>query len=68
MHKKRLISGPYLAFILCGTIIPLLAVLYYALVDKNGAFTFSNLASIFGRPVSPAVVSISSHSSALRLT
>ena len=46
MHKKRLISGPYLAFILCGTIIPLLAVLYYALVDKNGAFTFSNLASI----------------------
>ena len=44
--KNRWLSAPYLAFILCGTVIPLLAILYYALVDKNGSFTFSNLASI----------------------
>ncbi len=41
-------------------------------VDVPGAFSCSwrrfRISSIFGRPVSPAVVSISSHSSALRLT
>lgn len=46
MFKKKSLAAPYMAFILCGTIIPLLAVLYYALVDKNGSLTFSNLASI----------------------
>ena len=44
--KRKWLSAPYLAFILCGTVIPLLAILYYALVDKNGSFTLSNLASI----------------------
>ena len=44
--KNKWLSAPYLAFILCGTVIPLLAILYYALVDKNGSLTFSNLASI----------------------
>ena len=44
--KRKLLSGPYLVFILCGTVIPLLAILYYALVDKNGSFTLSNLASV----------------------
>lgn len=46
MRKRRLLTTPYLAFILCGTVIPLLAILYYALVDKNGSFTLSNLASV----------------------
>lgn len=46
MFKKKSLAGPYMAFILCGTLIPLLAVLYYALVDKNGRFTLANIASI----------------------
>ena len=44
--KNKWLSAPYLGFILCGTVIPLLAILYFALVDKNGSFTLSNLASI----------------------
>ncbi len=44
--KNKWLSAPYLCFILCGTVIPLLAILYYALVDKNGSLTFANLASI----------------------
>ncbi len=46
MSKNKLLSGPYLLFILCGTVIPLLAILYYALVDKNGSFTLRNIASV----------------------
>ena len=44
--KRKFLASPYILFILCGTIIPLLAVLYYALVDKDGNLTFANLASI----------------------
>nr|MBQ6242671.1 ABC transporter permease [Lachnospiraceae bacterium] len=44
--KRKFLASPYIVFILCGTVIPLLAVLYYALVDKDGNLTFSNLASI----------------------
>ena len=46
MVKNKWMNLPYLLFILCGTIIPLLAILYYALVDRDGNITFSNLASI----------------------
>ena len=44
--KNKWLASPYILFILCGTVIPLLAVLYYALVDKDGNLTFANLASI----------------------
>ncbi len=44
--KRKWLSAPYLAFILCGTVIPLLAILYYAMVDKSGRFTLANLAAI----------------------
>ena len=46
MFKRKSLSLPYILFILCGTVIPLLAILYYAMVDKNGSFTLANLASV----------------------
>ncbi len=46
MFKRKSLSLPYILFILCGTVIPLLAILYYAMVDKSGRFTLSNLAAI----------------------
>ena len=46
MNKRKLLTGPYLAFVLCGTIIPLLAILYYGFTDREGAFTFANIATI----------------------
>ena len=54
MFKKKSLAAPYIAFILCGTLIPLLAVLYYALTREvkleNGEtaiqFTLSNITSI----------------------
>ncbi|MBQ4425726.1 MAG: ABC transporter permease [Lachnospiraceae bacterium] len=46
MFKRKSLSLPYILFILCGTVIPLLAILYYAMVDKSGHFTLANLAAI----------------------
>jgi spermidine/putrescine transport system permease protein len=46
MFKRKSLSLPYILFILCGTVITLLAILYYAMADKSGRFTLSNLAAI----------------------
>ncbi len=40
---KRLLSGPYLVFILCGTLLPMLMIVYYGFTDRDGAFTLSNI-------------------------
>jgi len=40
---KKLFSGPFLAFILCGTLIPLLVIAYYGLTDRSGNFTLENI-------------------------
>lgn len=33
-------------FIICGTVIPMLTILYYGLTDRGGAFTISNIMAI----------------------
>ena len=43
---KKLFSAPFIAFIIAGTVIPMLVIAYYGLTLRNGEFTFSNIASI----------------------
>ncbi|MDD6881822.1 MAG: ABC transporter permease [Firmicutes bacterium] len=43
---KRIFSGPFLAFILCGTIIPMVVIAFYGLTDRSGAFTVDNIFAI----------------------
>ena len=43
---KRLFSAPFLAFILCGTVIPLCVIAFYGLTDRSGAFTLQNVIAI----------------------
>ena len=40
---KKMFSAPFLAFILCGTIVPLGVIAYYGLTDRSGAFTWDNI-------------------------
>ncbi len=40
---RKLLSGPFLIFILCGTLVPLGAIAYYGLTDRTGAFTLGNI-------------------------
>ena len=43
-NKSLLLSGPYIAWMVAFTLIPLGVVVYYALTDPDtGAFTLSNL-------------------------
>lgn len=43
---KRIFSGPFLTFILCGTIIPMAVIAFYGLTDRSGAFTLNNIVAI----------------------
>ena len=45
---KKLFSAPFLAFILCGTIIPMCVIAFYGLTDRSGAFTWANVTAIAG--------------------
>ena len=46
-NKSILLSGPYIAWMVIFTLIPLGVVAYYALTDPNtGAFTFSNITEL----------------------
>lgn len=46
--SKKALSAPFLIWIACGTVIPLLVIAYYGLTDRSGAFTFENFIAIFG--------------------
>ena len=48
-NLKRIFSGPFLAFILCGTLVPLGVIAYYGFTDRSGAFTLSNIVAIATR-------------------
>lgn len=48
-NLKRIFSGPFLAFILCGTLVPMGVIAYYGLTDRSGAFTLSNIVAIATR-------------------
>ncbi|MDO5416043.1 MAG: ABC transporter permease [Lachnospiraceae bacterium] len=44
--NKKLLSGPYLLWMIGFTIIPLALIVFYGLTDKTGAFTLSNVLAI----------------------
>lgn len=43
---KRFFSAPFIAFMLCGTLIPACVIAYYGMTDRSGAFTLANLVAI----------------------
>ena len=44
--SKKLLSGPYLMWMIGFTIIPLALIVFYGLTDRSGAFTMANVLSI----------------------
>lgn len=44
--KRQFLAGPYLVWIIGFIILPILMILYYAMTDGNGAFTFENILCI----------------------
>ena len=44
---KSIFSGPFLVFILCGTLIPMGVIALYGLTDRSGTFTFDNVLTMF---------------------
>lgn len=44
--SKKLLSGPYLMWMIGFILIPLALIVFYGLTDRSGAFTFANLLSI----------------------
>ena len=43
---KRFFSAPFMAFMLCGTLIPACVIAYYGMTDRSGAFTLANLVAL----------------------
>ncbi|MGI6212827.1 MAG: ABC transporter permease [Anaerovoracaceae bacterium] len=43
---KKILAAPYVFWVICGTLIPLLAICYYGLTDRTGKFTLDNLTAI----------------------
>ena len=44
LKNRKLLAGPYLFWSVSFIIIPLLMIFYYGLTDKEGTFTWSNIA------------------------
>ena len=44
--SKKLLSGPYIAWMIGFTVIPLALIVLYGLTDRSGAFTLSNIVAI----------------------
>ena len=41
---KKLFSAPFIAFLICGTLIPACVIAYYGFTDRSGAFSWANVA------------------------
>lgn len=48
MHnaRKKWLAGPYIAWIIGFTLLPILVILYYAFTDSSGSFTWENITAI----------------------
>ena len=46
LKNRKLLAGPYLFWAVSFIVIPLLMIVYYGMTDKEGTFTFMNLAQI----------------------
>lgn len=47
MTFSRRWSGPFIVFVIAGTIIPILSIAYYGLTSRDGSVTFANIAAMF---------------------
>ncbi len=47
MNRRSVLSGPYVVWALGFTVIPLIVIIKYAISDRTGAFTLSNILAIF---------------------
>ena len=43
---KKLFSAPFIAFLICGTLIPACVIAYYGFTDRSGAFSWANVAAM----------------------
>jgi len=43
---KKLFSAPFIAFLICGTLIPACVIAYYGFTDRSEAFTWANVAAM----------------------
>ena len=46
LMTRKLFSAPFLAFIVCGTLVPLCVIAFYGFTDRSGAFTIDNILAI----------------------
>ena len=60
LFSRKLLSVPYVVFMLLFVVIPLVLIIVYAFTDVNGKFTFENLISFFESPhnISTFMVSV----------
>ena len=43
---KKIFSAPFIAFLICGTLIPACVIAYYGFTDRSGAFTWANVGAM----------------------
>ena len=43
---KKIFSAPFIAFLICGTLIPACVIAYYGFTDRSGAFSWANVAAM----------------------
>ena len=43
---KKFFSAPFIAFLICGTLIPACVIAYYGFTDRSGAFSWANVAAM----------------------
>lgn len=57
--KRKHLSIPYILFLICFVIVPVLFIIYYAFTNKGGSFTFDNLQKFFSDKTNIDVLLIS---------
>ena len=57
--KRKYLSIPYVLFLICFVVIPILFIVYYAFTNKGGQFSFSNLVKFFSDSTNVNVLLIS---------
>ena len=57
--KRKYLSIPYILFLICFVIIPVLFIIFYAFTNKGGSFSFGNLQKFFSDETNVNVLLIS---------
>ncbi len=57
--KRKYLSIPYLIFLVCFVVIPLLLIIYYALSNEDGSISLSNFINFFGNKDKIGLLSVS---------